>query len=41
MNEVPKIEVLEPIMANSLTLSRSTDFGKERIREEAISVEQT
>jgi len=37
MNEVPKIEVLEPIMANGLALSLSADFGEERVREEAIS----
>jgi len=37
MNEVLKIEVLEPIMANGFALSLSADFGEERIREEAIS----
>jgi len=37
VNEVPKIEVLEPIMVNGLALSPSADVGKERVREEAIS----
>jgi len=37
MNEVPQIEVLEPIVADSLALSSSTDLSKKRIRKEAIS----
>jgi len=37
MNKVSQIEILEPIVANGLALSLSTDLSKERIREEAIS----
>ena len=37
MNEVLQIEVLEPIVADGLALSSSTDLSKKRIREEAIS----
>jgi len=37
MNKVTQIEILEPVMANGLALSSSTDLSKERIREEAIS----
>jgi len=37
VNKVLKIEVLEPIMADGLALSPSTDFSKERVREKAIS----
>jgi len=37
MNEVPQIEVLEPIVADSLALSSSTDLSEKRIRKEAIS----
>jgi len=37
MNKVPQIEILEPIVANGLALSSSTDLSKKRIREEAIS----
>jgi len=36
MDEVPQIEVLEPIVANGLALSPSTDLSKKRIRKEAI-----
>ena len=37
MNKVPKIKILEPSMANGLALSPFADFGKERVREEAVS----
>ena len=37
MDEAPQIEVLEPIMADSLALSLSTDLSEKRIREVAIS----
>jgi len=37
MNKVLQIEVFESIVANSLTLSLSTDLSKKGIREEAIS----
>jgi len=36
MDEVPQIEVLEPIVADGLALSLSTNLSKKRIREEAI-----
>ena len=36
MDEVPQIEVLESIMADSLALSPSTDLGKKRIGEVTI-----
>jgi len=36
MNEVPQIEVLKPIMVNSLALSLSADFCKERVGEVTI-----
>jgi len=36
MDEVPQIEVLEPIMADSLTLGLSTDLSKKRIGEITI-----
>ena len=37
MDEVPQIEVLEPIVADGLALSSSANLSKKRIREEAIS----
>jgi len=37
MNKVSQIEILEPVVANGLALSLSTNLSKERIREEAIS----
>ena len=37
MDEVPQIEVLEPIVADSLALSSSANLSKKRIREEVIS----
>jgi len=36
MDEVPQIEVLEPIMADSLALSSSTNLSEKRIREITI-----
>ena len=36
MDEVPQIEVLEPIMADSLALGSSTDLSKKRIGEITI-----
>jgi len=36
MDEVPQIEVLESIMADSLALSSSTDLSEKRIRELTI-----
>jgi len=36
MDEVPQIEVLESIMADSLALSLSTDLGEKRIGEVTI-----
>jgi len=36
MDEVPQIEVLESIMADSLALSSSTDLSEKRIREVMI-----
>ena len=35
MNKVLKIEVLEPIMVNSVALNPFADFGEKRVREEA------
>jgi len=37
MNKVLQIEVLEPIVADGLALSSSTNLSEKRIREEAIS----
>jgi len=37
VNKVPQIEVLEPIVANGLALSPSTDLSEKRIGKEAIS----
>jgi len=36
MDEVPQIEVLKPIMADSLALGSSADLSEERIREITI-----
>jgi len=36
MDEVPQIEVLEPIMADGFALSSSADLSKKRIREITI-----
>jgi len=36
MNKVPQIEVLEPIMADSLTLGSSTDLSEKRVGKIAI-----
>jgi len=36
MDEVTQIEVLEPIVANRLVLSSSTDLSEKRVREETI-----
>jgi len=36
MDEVPQIEVLEPIVADGLALSSSTNLSEKRIREVAI-----
>jgi len=36
MDEVPQIEVLEPIMADGLALSSSTDLSEKRIGEITI-----
>jgi len=36
MNEVPKIEILKPIMANGLALSLFANFGEERVRGETV-----
>jgi len=37
MNKVSQVEVLEPVVANGLALSSSTDLSKKRIGEELIS----
>ena len=37
MNKVSQVKILEPVVANRLALSLSTDLSKKRIREEAIS----
>jgi len=37
MNKVSQVEILEPVVANGLALSSSTNLSKKRIREEAIS----
>jgi len=37
MNKVSQVEILEPVVANGLALSSSTDLSKKRIGEEPIS----